>query len=77
MAKLNKKLTNAQKAAKRKSKLERQHKYEMVFMNGRQVRVKRPSLIEGIPEDDFIRQNADPLWLHQNEMWELINVEPL
>ena len=25
--------------------------------------------------DEFIRNNADPLWLHQNEMWELIEVE--
>jgi hypothetical protein len=22
--------------------------------------------------DDFICQNADPIWLHQNEMWELM-----
>jgi 16S rRNA U516 pseudouridylate synthase RsuA-like enzyme len=76
MAKIKKKLTNAQKAAKRKPKLERQQKYEMVFMNGKQVRVKRPSLIEGIPVDDFIRQNADPIWLHQNEMWELNDDDP-
>ena len=20
--------------------------------------------------DEFIRRNADPIWLHQNEMWE-------
>jgi hypothetical protein len=25
--------------------------------------------------DEFIRQNADPIWLHQNEMWEYL-VEP-
>jgi len=24
------------------------------------------------PVDEFIRQNADPIWLHQNEMWEYI-----
>lgn len=39
-------------------------------MNGKQVRVKRPPTIEGIEVDEFIRQNADPIWLHQNEMWE-------
>jgi len=22
--------------------------------------------------DEFIRRNADPIWLHQNEMWEYI-----
>lgn len=76
MAKIKKKLTNAQKAVRRKSKLERQQKYETVIMNGKQVRVKRPSLIEGIPADDFIRQNADPIWLHQNEIWEFIDDEP-
>ena len=43
-----------------------------VFMNGRQVRVRRPQLIEGLPVDEFIARNADPIWLHQNEMWELI-----
>ena len=61
------------KAARRKAKLERQKKYETVFMNGKQVRVKRPQLIEGIPVDEFIRQNADAIWLHQNEMWEEID----
>jgi len=24
--------------------------------------------------DEFIARNADPLWLHQSEMWELISV---
>lgn len=61
------------KAARRKAKLERQKKYETVFMNGKQVRVKRPQLIEGIPVDQFISQNADAIWLHQNEMWEEID----
>ena len=25
--------------------------------------------------DEFIENNADPLWLHQNEMWEYIQAE--
>jgi hypothetical protein len=25
--------------------------------------------------DEFIRQNADPIWLHQNEMWEYIETK--
>ena len=41
-----------------------------VFMNGKQKRVKRPPTIDGMSADEFIRQNADPIWLHQNEMWE-------
>jgi len=61
------------KKARKKAKLERQKKYETVLMNGKQVRVKRPQLIEGIPVDEFISQNADPIWLHQNEMWEEID----
>jgi hypothetical protein len=26
--------------------------------------------------EDFIRANADPIWLHQNEMWEYMEPEP-
>lgn len=26
--------------------------------------------------EEFIRANADPIWLHQNEMWEYIEPEP-
>jgi hypothetical protein len=73
MAKIKKKLSASVKAARREAKLDRQEKYETVFMSGKQVRVKRPQLIEGIEVDEFISQNADPLWLHQNEMWEKID----
>lgn len=69
MAKQKKKLTLAQKAAKK----ERQKKYMTVFMNGKQVRVKRPETIDGIDVDEFIRRNADPIWLHQKEMWEYMD----
>jgi hypothetical protein len=27
--------------------------------------------------EDFIRRNADPIWLHQNEMWEEIGTDLL
>ena len=56
--------------AKRKKK--RQKEYMTIFMHGKQKRVKRPPTIYGIPVDEFIRQSADPIWLHQNEMWEYI-----
>jgi hypothetical protein len=65
------KLTSAEKAAKKK----RREEYMTVFMNGKQKRVKRPPTIDGIPVDEFIRNNADPVWLHQNEMWEYIQEE--
>ena len=68
-----KSLTKAQKVARRKAKLERQKKYQTVFINGKQVTVKRPETVEGIPVDEFIRNNADPIWLHDNEMWEYMD----
>ena len=46
-----------------------------VFVNGKQKRVRRPPLIDGMDPDEFIRRNANEIWLHQNEMWEEINVE--
>ena len=75
MAKIKKKLTAAQKRARKKAKAERQKKYMWVFMNGKQVRVKRPETIDGMDKDEFIRRNADPIWLHQNEMWEYMNLD--
>ncbi|MDL1962336.1 MAG: hypothetical protein LWX01_11710 [Deltaproteobacteria bacterium] len=43
-------------------------------MNGKQKkRVKRPATIDGMDADEFIRRNADPIWLHQNEMWEYMD----
>lgn len=44
-----------------------------VFMNGKQVRIKRPPTIDGLPVDEFIEQNADPIWLHQNGMHEILH----
>ena len=73
MAKPTKRLTAAQKRARKKAKQERQRKYMWVFMNGKQVRIDRPPTIDGMDPDEFIRQNADPVWLHQNEMWEYID----
>ncbi len=75
MAKIKKKLTAEQKRTRKAAKDERQQKYEWVFMNGKQVRVKRRPRIDGMDVDDYIVQNADPIWLHQNEMWEYIEAE--
>jgi hypothetical protein len=66
------KLTGAEKAAKKK----RREEYMTVFINGKQKRVKRPPTIDGMDIDEFIRNNADPVWLHQNEMWEYIKEDP-
>lgn len=75
MSKLKKKLTTVQKRARKAAKAERQKKYMWIFINGKQVRIKRPQTIDGMDADEFMLQNADPIWLHQNEMWELIETE--
>lgn len=75
MAKVKKKLTPAQKRAKKAAKAERQRKFQWVFMNGKQVRVKRPPTVDGMPVEQFIDENADMIWLHQNELWELMPIE--
>jgi len=69
MAKRKRKLTLAEKA----DKLRRQKEYMTVFINGKQKRVKRSPTIDGVDVDEFIRRNADPIWLHQNEMWEYMD----
>ena len=66
MAKAKRKLTAVEKAEKKR----RQKEYMTIFINGKQKRVKRPPTIDGMDIDDFIRRNADPIWLHQNELWE-------
>ena len=75
MTKNKKKLSAADKRARKVAKAERQKKYQWVFMNGKQVRIKRPPTIDGMGVDEFIRNNADPIWLHQNVMWEYIETE--
>jgi len=71
MAKQKRKLTPAEKAEKKR----RREQYKTIFINGKQKRVKRPPTIDGMDVDEFIRRNADPIWLHQNEMWEYIENE--
>ena len=46
-----------------------------IFINGKQKRVPRPRMIEGMTEDEFIAKNADPIWLHQNELWEFMTTD--
>ena len=41
-----------------------------IFINGKQKRVKRPRSIDGRDVDEFLRSNADQIWMHQHEMWE-------
>ena len=69
MAKPKRKLTAAQKKARKK----RRKEFITVFINGKQKRVRRPPTIDGMEVDEFIRRNADPIWLHQNELWEFMD----
>ena len=46
-----------------------------IFINGKQKHVKRPVTIDGMSEEEFIRNNGDPIWLHQNEMWEYMDFD--
>lgn len=68
MAKPKRKLTAEEKRIRR----ERKRKFMTIFINGKQKRVRRPLLIEGLPVDEFIARNADPIWLHQEGLWELM-----
>ncbi|HIB64955.1 MAG TPA: hypothetical protein EYO33_07560 [Phycisphaerales bacterium] len=71
MSRKKRKLTKAEKRAK----AERREQYEWIFVNGKQKRVKREPMIEGLPVDEFIRRNADPIWLHQEGLWEMMEGE--
>ena len=68
MKKPKRKLTAAERAAKR----QRRREVEIIFVNGRMKHVRREPMIAGLPVDEFIRRNADPLWLHQNGLWEYL-----
>jgi hypothetical protein len=66
------KLTVSEKAERKR----RLKEYMTIFINGKQKRVKRPETIDGMDVDEFIRLNAGPIWLHQNEMWEYMEPAP-
>lgn len=65
MGKRKRRLTAAEKAAKKLRKAE----FQTVLINGKQKRVRGPSTIDGMTVDEFIRRNADPIFLHEMEMW--------
>jgi hypothetical protein len=60
-----------------RKKKKRHEEFTTIFIKGKQKRVKRPPTVDGIDEEDFIERNADPIWLHQNEMWKYIGTNPL
>jgi hypothetical protein len=70
MGKRKRKLSAAEKAERSRRKAE----YMTIFLGGKQKRVKRPPMVDGLGVEEFIRANADPIWLHQNEMWEELSI---
>lgn len=66
MDKQKRKLTRAEKHARREQK----KKYKTIFINGTQKRVPREPIVDGLSVDEFLARNAEPVWLHQNGMWE-------
>ena len=64
MAKPKRKLTATQKREKAQ--------FMTIFINGKQKRVRRPVLIDGLEPDEFYLRNADAIALHQDGRWESI-----
>ena len=69
MAKPKNKLT----AALRTAKKQRKKDFMIAFMHGKQARLRRPPTIDGMDVEEFIRQNADPIWLHQHGYHEILH----
>ncbi len=59
-------------AAERQSRRERKKKFMTIFINGKQKWVPRPPLVDGLPIEEFIARNADPIWSHENGIWEFM-----
>ena len=57
-------------AAEKRAPRERKANFKIIFINGKQKRVRRPPTIDGMPVDEFIARNADPIWLVENGCWE-------
>lgn len=58
--------------AEKRARRERKKKFMTIFINGKQKRVPRPQSIEGLPVEEFIARNADPIWLHENGLWQFM-----
>jgi hypothetical protein len=59
-------------AAEKRARREQKKKFKTIFINGKQKRVSVPPSIDGLPVEEFLARNADPIWLHENGLWELM-----
>jgi hypothetical protein len=59
-------------SAQRRARCERKRNFRMIFINGRQKWVPREPLIDGLTVNEFIARNADPIWLVQERLYELL-----
>lgn len=50
--------------------------FETVFISGKMKRIRRPPMIDGTTVEDFIRSNANPIFLHQEGLWEYLETDP-
>lgn len=71
--KYEKKPKRKQAADEKAARKRRCEQYITIFIGGKQKRIKWSSTVEGMDVDEFIRRNTDPIWLHQNEMWEVLH----
>lgn len=50
-----------------------EYRWEYYFVGGKQKKSK-VRVVDGEDfDDDYIRNNADDIWLHQNGMWDIIH----
>jgi hypothetical protein len=54
------------------SRRERKKNFMTIFIGGQQQRVPRPPQIDVLSVEEFLERNADPIWLHQNGLWEFM-----
>ena len=62
-------------AAERRARRERKKKFMTIFIKGKQKRVPRTPVIDGLPVEEFIAWNADPIGLHENGLWEYMTAD--
>jgi hypothetical protein len=62
-------------AAEKRARREQKKQFKTIMINGKQKRVPVPPLIDGLPVEEFLARNADPIWLHENGLWELMTTD--